>query len=133
MSEMENPFILIVEDDSPMRGLLRKVLEKNSYTVIEAEDGEQALSLLKENPDISLVITDIKMPKKDGMTLLEEAASSFPQVKIIMITAFGEVEQYLEAMNIGAFEYLNKPFRNQELLDVVSRALESEHEKGREN
>jgi DNA-binding NtrC family response regulator len=123
MSNMESRSILVVEDDAPMRGLLRKVLEKNDYHILEAEEGDQALKSLQENPDISLVITDIKMPKKDGMGLLEEIVNSHPHIKVILITAFGEVEQYLDAMNIGAFEYLNKPFRNQQLLDVVKRAI----------
>jgi DNA-binding NtrC family response regulator len=122
MSNIESKSVLIVEDDAPMRGLLKKVLEKNDYRVLEAEEGEQALTSLQENPDISIVITDIKMPKKDGMSLLEEIVNSHPHIKVILITAFGEVEQYLDAMNLGAFEYLNKPFRNQQILDVVKRA-----------
>jgi len=125
MSNPETLSILVVEDDASMRGLLKKVLEKSDYQVLEAEDGDQALKSLKKFPDISLVITDIKMPKKDGMTLLEEIVQSYPHIKVILITAFGEVEQYLDAMNIGAFEYLNKPFRNQQLLDVVKHAIES--------
>ncbi len=123
MPNMESRSILVVEDDASMRGLLRKVLEKNDYRVLESEEGEQALASLQENPDVSLVITDIKMPKKDGMCLLGEIVNAHPHIKVILITAFGEVEQYLDAMNIGAFEYLNKPFRNQQLLDVVKRAL----------
>jgi len=125
MSLKTSPMILVVEDDPSMRDLLKKVLEKNDYQVDLADDGIRAMERLRENSDISLVISDIRMPNKDGMALLEEAGSSFPWVKVILITAFGEVEQYLDAMNTGAFEYLNKPFRNQELLDLVSRALES--------
>jgi len=123
MSNIESKSILVVEDDAAMRGLLKKVLKKNDYHVLEAEEGEQALKSLQENPALTLVITDIKMPEKDGMCLLEEIVNSYPHIKVILITAFGEVEQYLEAMNIGAFEYLNKPFRNQQLLDVVKRAI----------
>jgi two-component system response regulator (stage 0 sporulation protein F) len=119
------PLILVVEDDSSMRDLLKRILGKNDYRVIEAEDGEQALSLLKENPEICLIISDIRIPKRDGMNLLGEVVRSYPGIKVILITAFGEVEQYLEAMNVGAFEYLNKPFRNQQLLDLVKRALGS--------
>lgn len=118
------PAILVVEDDSSMRELLSRILEKNNYRVMEAEDGEQALVVLQQNPEISLVITDIRIPKRDGMNLLSVVVQSYPGVKVILITAFGEVDQYLEAMNVGAFEYLNKPFRNQQLLDLVKRALE---------
>jgi len=117
--------ILVVEDDPPMRDLLRKILEKHHYEVVEANDGEQALATLKSTPDIALIITDIKMPRKNGMILLDEVGKSYPKVKVILITAFGEVEQYLEAMNAGAFEYLNKPFKNQQLLDLVKRAFKA--------
>jgi len=125
MANLESKSILVVEDDAPMRGLLKKVLEKNDYQVLEAEEGGQALKFLQENPALSLVITDIKMPEMNGMSLLEEIVKSYPHLKVILITAFGEVDQYLEAMNVGAFEYLNKPFRNQQLLDVVKRAIGS--------
>ncbi len=123
MSKVKSKTILVVEDDTMMRELLRKVLEKDNYRVIEATDGKEALARLKKHRTVSLLISDIKMPKKNGMSLLEEVVNSFPHIKVILITAFGEVEQYLNAMNIGAFEYLNKPFKNQELLDVVKRAL----------
>lgn len=125
MAICRSPVILVVEDDSSMRDLLKKILEKNDFFVIEAEDGEQALSLIKENPEICLIISDIRIPKRDGINLLCEVIKLYPDIKVILITAFGEVEQYLEAMNVGAFEYLNKPFRNQQLLDLVKRALES--------
>ena len=120
-----SPLILVVEDDSYMRELLRMILEKSDYRTLAAEDGEQALTILRENPEIRLIITDIKIPKRDGMIVLTEAVRSYPGIRVILITAFGEVEQYLEAMNAGAFEYLNKPFRNQQLLDLVKRALDS--------
>jgi DNA-binding NtrC family response regulator len=123
MTVNHSPVILVVEDDSSMRELLRRILEKNDYCVVEAEDGEQALFILQETPEICLIITDIRIPKRDGMNLLSAVVHSYPGVKVILITAFGEVEQYLEAMNVGAFEYLNKPFRNQQLLDLVKRAL----------
>jgi len=125
MSQETAPTILVVEDDFSMRELLRKVLEKNDYHVVEAEDGTQALLRLEQTPEISLVLTDIKMPGKDGMDLLQEVAKMSSQIKVILITAFGEVEQYLDAMNLGAFEYLNKPFRNQQLLDIIKRALQA--------
>lgn len=126
MAKQKKDTILAVEDNASMRELLKKVLEKNDYRVLEAKDGREALVLLKKHPEISLVVTDIRMPKMNGMSLLEEIVDSKSGVKVILITAFGEVEQYLDAMNTGAFEYLNKPFKNQELLDVVKRALETE-------
>ena len=126
MAKEKKVTILTVEDDASMRELLKKVLEKNDYRVLEAKDGKEALALVKNHPEISLVLSDIRMPKMNGMSLLEKIVDSKSKLKVILITAFGEVEQYLDAMNTGAFEYLNKPFENQELLDVVKRALETE-------
>jgi len=117
--------ILVVEDDPHMRHLLKIILEKNLYKVIEANDGDEALACLKKSPDIALIVTDIKMPQRDGMELLKATVEKYPDVKVILITAFGEMEQYLDAMNMGAFEYLNKPFKNQQLLDMVKQALKS--------
>jgi DNA-binding NtrC family response regulator len=124
MTDLENLTILIVDDDASMRILLRKILEKHDYKVVEAHDGEEALNFLKTDPEIALVITDIRMPKKDGICLLSEIVESYKEIKVILITAFGEIDQYLDAMNIGAFEYLNKPFKNQQLLDLVKRAAD---------
>ena len=117
--------ILVVEDDPHMRHLLKIILEKNLYKVIEANDGDEALACLKKSPDIALIVTDIKMPQRDGMELLKATVEKYPDVKVILITAFGEMERYLDAMNMGAFEYLNKPFKNQQLLDMVKQALKS--------
>ncbi|HQH13564.1 MAG TPA: response regulator, partial [Candidatus Sumerlaeota bacterium] len=108
-----------------MRHLLKIILEKNLYKVIEANDGDEALACLKKSSDIALIVTDIKMPQRDGMELLKTTVEKYPDVKVILITAFGEMEQYLDAMNMGAFEYLNKPFKNQQLLDMVKLALKS--------
>ena len=117
--------ILVVEDDPHMRHLLKIILEKNLYKVIEANDGDEALACRKKSSDIALIVTDIKMPQRDGMELLKTTVEKYPDVKVILITAFGEMEQYLDAMNMGAFEYLNKPFKNQQLLDMVKLALKS--------
>ncbi len=125
MKDASEITILVVEDDIPMRELVKKILEKHEYRVVEAGDGEEALACLNDLPEIALIITDIRMPRKTGMTLLKDVVNTRPEVRVILITGFGEVEEYLDAMNIGAFEYLNKPFKNQQLLDVVKRALAS--------
>ena len=124
MNKEKNHQILIVEDDFSMRTLLKKILEKEGYDIFEADEGEQALNCLKQNPGVSLIIADIRMPKKDGMALLKDVTEHHPEIRVILITAFGEVNQYLDAMNTGAFEYLNKPFKNQEILDLTKRALQ---------
>lgn len=125
MNQETKATILVVEDDPSMRHLLKMILEKNLYRVLEANDGNEALAFLQKSPEIALIVTDIKMPERDGMELLKETVEKHPGVKVILITAFGEVDQYLDAMNMGAFEYLNKPFKNQQLLDMVKQALKS--------
>ena len=116
---------LVAEDDAELRDLLNRILTKEGFTVVLAENGLKGCELLKTRKDVQLVITDIRMPEKNCVALLREGLDMNPNLKIILITAFGEVEEYLETMNIGAFEYLNKPFKMNDFLQVVSRAVES--------
>src|SRR5260221_13389800 len=89
-----------------------------------AEDGEQGLLLLREH-HIDLVVTDLKMPKVDGMTLLREALRESPTLPIVMITAHGTVDTAVEALKLGAFDYLTKPFDKDEVRQVVAKALKT--------
>ncbi len=77
---------------------------------------------MKEEP-CDLVITDMKMPEMDGIGLLKEIKHSYPNIGVIIVTAYGEVDSYLEAMNLGAFEYLNKPFKMDELKRIITKML----------
>ena len=125
MKTSDNIHILVAEDDRDMLELIERVLREEGYGVSLAEDGEQACEILRKENDIKIVISDIRMPKVDGPEVLEEALKVNPDIKVIFITAFGEVEQYLKLMNKGAFDYLNKPFRVTELERMVTRAVES--------
>jgi DNA-binding NtrC family response regulator len=89
-----------------------------------AEDGEQGLTMLREN-HIDLIVTDLKMPKVDGMTLLREALRESPDLPIVMITAHGTVDTAVEALKLGAFDYLTKPFDKDEVRQVVAKALKT--------
>lgn len=115
--------ILIVEDEKSMREVLKILLEGERYEVVSASDGLEGLSYLA-NDIFDLVITDIKMPKFDGFELLKKTKEISPDTIVIMITAFGTTEAAIEAMKSGAYDYINKPFKIDEIRLIVEKALE---------
>src|ERR1700730_14202809 len=114
----ERKQVLIVDDEPKLRKSLSAQRSRDGYEVMTAEDGEQGLALLKEH-HIDLVITDLKMPKVDGMTLLRKALAEQPELPIVMITAHGTVDTAVEALKLGAFDYLTKPFDKEEVRQIV--------------
>lgn len=115
--------VLIVDDEENARIGLSCFLFQEGYDVTIACDGEEALKILKENPQTSLIISDINMPKMNGLSLLREVNRQHPEVAMIMVTAYGEIESYIDAMNLGAFEYLHKPLRTEELKLAMNKIL----------
>ncbi|OGW14150.1 MAG: hypothetical protein A3G93_00175 [Nitrospinae bacterium RIFCSPLOWO2_12_FULL_45_22] len=115
--------ILVVDDDPGMGQLLKRVLEKESLKVFNVLCGEEALEEL-EKREFDLVISDIKLPGMDGLELLKKTKQLSPDLMVIMITAYAKVESAVEAMKIGAYDYITKPFRTDELKLVVAKALE---------
>lgn len=115
--------ILVVDDEENARIGLTKLLSQEGYEVDSAADGEEALERLSRKP-VNLVISDINMPGMNGLAFLRELNRRYPGTAVIMITAFGEVESYLDAMNLGAFEYLHKPIRVEELKSVMRKVLD---------
>jgi len=118
----ERKQILVVDDEPNLRRVLSAQLERDGYDVHTAEDGEQALQILKEN-HLDLVITDLKMPKLDGMELLRQAVALDDELPVVMITAHGTVDNAVEALKTGAFDYLTKPFDQAEVRAIVRKAL----------
>jgi DNA-binding NtrC family response regulator len=115
---------LIAEDNDDMRDLLQEVLEDAGYETFVAANGRQALAHIeKENEMIDLVITDVRMPEMTGHELLAKARESRPESPVIVITAFGSVEQAVEMVKAGAYQYLTKPFENRDILRLVEEAL----------
>src|SRR5262249_2886106 len=107
----EKKQILVVDDEANLRRVLSAQLARDGYEVHTAEDGEAGLAFLKEH-HIDLVITDLRMPKLDGMDLLRAALRDDPQRPVVMLTAHGTVDNAVEALKTGAFDYITKPFAN---------------------
>jgi two-component system, NtrC family, response regulator AtoC len=118
----EHKQILVVDDEPNLRRVLSAQLERDGYDVHTAEDGEQALVILKEH-HIDLVITDLRMPRIDGMELLRRAQKMDADLPVVMITAHGTVDNAVEALKTGAFDYLTKPFDQMEVRTIVAKAL----------
>ncbi|MGE0886477.1 MAG: sigma-54-dependent transcriptional regulator [Blastocatellales bacterium] len=117
--------ILIAEDNGDMRDLLQEVMEDAGYDTMVAVNGRQALSYVeKESKVIDLVISDVQMPEMSGEQLLAKVRDSRPETPVIVITAFGSVEQAVEMVKAGAYQYLTKPFENREILRLIEEALE---------
>ena len=119
--------ILIVEDEKSMRDVLRILLEEETHRVITAADGFEGLSCLDKDI-FDLVITDIKMPKADGFEILKKVKEISPSTIVIMITAFSNTETAIEAMKLGAYDYISKPFNINELRLKVRKAIEKKKE-----
>ncbi len=118
------PRVLVVDDDAAVRYTLREILESDGVEVAEAADGVEALERLDADP-FQLVISDLRMPRVDGLELLRKARARSQPPKVILITAHGSEKHAVEAMKLGAFDYFRKPFEMDELLAVVRRAVET--------
>ncbi len=116
--------VLVCDDDAGVRYTLREILASAGLSVEEARDGEEALSKFDAAP-FPLVVTDLRMPRLDGMELLRRLMSRAPAPRVVLVTAHGSERQAVEAMKAGAWDYFRKPFDNEELLAVVRRAAEA--------
>jgi len=116
--------ILLVDDDVELLKALTKVLEKDNFKVFAHSTANAAIRFVNESKQrFDLVITDVSMPGMKGTTFLSAVKSAFPQVPVIIITAFGDWGQYMETLRNGAFDYLDKPLDKDALLAAVRRAL----------
>ncbi|TYO99941.1 two-component system response regulator PilR (NtrC family) [Geothermobacter ehrlichii] len=115
--------ILIVDDEESMREFLGIMLSREGYDVESAQDGGQGIDMLRRG-NFDLVITDIQMPRVDGFGVLKHVLEHLPETIVIMITAFSSTEQAVEAMKLGAYDYITKPFKNDEIRLIVKNALE---------
>ncbi|MCB2181508.1 MAG: sigma-54 dependent transcriptional regulator [Desulfobulbaceae bacterium] len=118
------PTILVVDDELSMREFLKILLEKEGYTTVTASDGEMALKIT-EKQEFDLVISDIRMPGMGGLELLNAVRKEKKALPFIMITAFASPEDAVQAMKHGAYDYITKPFKVDEIKSIISSAIDS--------
>ena len=126
---MEPKKILIVDDEKNIRLTLSQALETLGMPVQTAGDGEEALQTLQDS-DFSLVLLDLKLPGMDGLEVLRRIRVSWPKIPVIMITAHGSIEYAVEAMKLGAIDFIRKPFSPGEIRALVSQVLETKDLEG---
>lgn len=114
------PTVLVVDDENGPRQALRMLL-KEDFEVIIATNVAEALGILAEQP-VQLIITDIRMPKQSGVDLLRQAKAEYPHIEVIIMTGYGQLDTAMEAVKHGAFAYLEKPFDNDAMLEIVHAA-----------
>ncbi len=122
---MEKKIILIVEDDPSVGESIRQLLKKRGYDILLASNGKEALPLLRQRV-VDLVITDVVMPKMDGIELLEAVKGLKPEIEVIVISAQGTIEKAVQAMKLGAFDFVEKPINARVISLLVERALEKQ-------
>jgi two-component system response regulator PilR (NtrC family) len=115
--------ILVADDDEIVRDVITALLSGEGYAVTPVSDGLEAVSRLRIE-DFHLVITDLMMPGADGIEVLKYAARSNPDIAVILLTAFGTLDTTLEAIKEGAYDYLTKPFKNQEITILAEQAFQ---------
>ncbi|MDR2367146.1 MAG: sigma 54-interacting transcriptional regulator [Deltaproteobacteria bacterium] len=116
--------ILVVDDEPNYRMIIGQLLESSGYDVVQAGSGREALDLFRESPEMDLVMTDITMPDGDGMELLTKVKAERNEVPVVMLTAHNDTKLAVEAIKKGAFDYLTKPYLNEDLLRCAAKALE---------
>lgn len=123
MSEAVEKIVLVVDDDPGVRESLGKVLAKEGYKVLEADNGEKALNLCRQEL-VHVIVSDLRMPGMDGLELLKAVKLLLPDVAVIMMTAYGSVEKAVEALKQGASDFILKPFKRIEIEKAVKKAIE---------
>jgi two-component system, NtrC family, response regulator len=118
--------ILVVDDETNYLTVMEALLGEAGYEVLTAHSGVEALKVAG-GADLDLILTDMKMPKMGGIELLDETQRLYPDLPVIIMTAFGTVEKAVTAMKKGAFDYILKPFKNDEILVIIAKALEHRH------
>jgi two-component system response regulator HydG/two-component system response regulator AtoC len=124
---MENYRILIVDDDENLRIGIATILEDEGFEVHEAENGREGLEKLDQEV-YDLIITDYKMNEMDGMRMLKQIKNEYPSIKVIMVTGFGSIEHAVEAIKLGAINYLTKPIKPKQLVQLVKNVLQVDEE-----
>lgn len=119
---METRKILIADDDHIEKESLATILQREGYETITASDGKEALEKINESPP-DLVLTDLKMPYLNGLELLSEVKANYPEIEVIIITGYATVESAINAMKVGAIDYISKPFNVEEVKIIIKKTL----------
>jgi len=114
--------ILIIDDEAEMLDNCRRILERSGYDCLLLQESTNLTQILKEEPP-DLILTDLRMPKKDGMSVLKEAKATDPDIIVLLFTAYGTIKSALEACKLGAFDYIQKPFSAEQLRIAVNRGI----------
>jgi response regulator RpfG family c-di-GMP phosphodiesterase len=122
-AEPESPHCLIVDDEPRLRQVLVHLMRNDGFSCVEAENGDEAIAVLERQP-MTLVMSDLRMPKLDGLQLLRQIRARWPDTAVVMITAVADVEVAVSCLAIGAMDYLTKPFHLEEVRARVAQALE---------
>src|SRR5215213_5049183 len=117
---MQPAKILVADDEQNLRRVLTALLRRDGHDVVQAASGLEAIDHLGQ---VDVVITDLRMPGADGMEVLRTASAKHPHVPVIMITAYGSVGQAVEAIKAGAFDYIEKPFEQDQIRVIVDKAI----------
>lgn len=128
-SETTKPTILVIDDEEPILRLLQKALNRLPFRTLLASDAAEAIGLINQEASICTVVSDIRMAGTDGMALLTHLHRERPDLPVVLMTGFGERDQYQTAMENGAFAYLLKPFEISDLIRTVSSAVAAHTQK----
>ena len=120
------PKILVVDDDASIREFLEIMLKRENFEVKTADNGQKAQKIM-EKEQFDVVITDLQMPKMSGLELLKEIKTINPATTVLVITAFGSTESAVDAMKLGAFDYISKPFKIDEIKNRLKNALKNKN------
>ncbi len=117
--------VLVVDDDAPIRDSLERILKRDGYAIQTAADGESALEIIRHQP-VNLILADLRMPNMDGLQLLKAVKILSPEIEVVLMTAYGEVDIAVQAMQAGAYHFIQKPLKRSEILLTIARALEKQ-------
>ena len=123
-SKKKERVLLIVEDEQDLQDILKDSLQPVCDRILTASNGIEALAILKENPDLCAILSDITMPRMNGLQLLAEVRGQFNPIPFVVLTGFGNSTSFKEAVKLNATDFLEKPFVEKELLDVMGRAIQ---------
>ncbi|MCX7959007.1 MAG: response regulator [Deltaproteobacteria bacterium] len=120
--------VLVVDDEEDSLELVKDTIRNLGFNVIAVSNGIEALKVLQDTSDIKVVLADLVMSGMNGIELVKEARKRGIRQKFIIITAYGEMDSYIEAMNLGVVDYINKPINSDQLIQLIAKAVEYERD-----